>query len=518
MAQAWLVAGLLMMLALASPAFGSPTQAGDPFEKPVVLTGLTIDGVTVYPLHTLAPLYADALAREVTIEDLARIAQAVTDKYRKDGYFLSRAIVPPRAPGGHARLRVIEGYIDEIEVTGDAAPAVEVLLAGLTERRPLRLSDLERRLTLAGDLPGVKPVSRIEPVLDDPARHKLVVAAGLKRWSGSLYVDNRGSRSVGPVQANLRLARNSLVLAGDQLALSVLTVPSDPAEFVQGELSYGSALPGDTRLRVAASASRSRQGSAPLNNKVGTGSQSVALRLAHPLVRERKRSVWATVTLDARHVEQSFRNGGAYDDNLRVARVGLQADRGGGGSTTGGYVQVARGLEILGATKTPGRANSRFDADGGFWKVNAGASHYRDLGRRAGLYLAADGQWSADRLLLSEEFAPGGLPYGRAYNYAEISGDSGVGALAELRYGFAPKASAVSFVQGYAFVDAAKVWNKSSAFSVPSAAFSSAGAGMRITVRNRFTARVEAARPLTRTPYETADKDWRVFAAISASF
>jgi len=302
------------------------------------------------------------------------------------------------------------------------------------------------------------------------------------------------------------------------LGLSVLTVPADPGEFLQSEVSYGASLPGESRLRAAVSASRSRQGAAPLNNKVGTESQAASVRIAHPLVRGRKRSVWAAFTLDSRHVEQSFRNGGAYADDLRVARASLQADRGQGGRSISGYVQVARGLEILGATRSKGLSNSRFDADGSFWKLNFGASHYRDIGPRAGVYLSADGQWSPDGLLLSEEFAPGGLPYGRAYNYAEVSGDSGAAALAELRYGVAPKASAVTFVQTYAFVDAAKVWNKASAVSVPSAAFSSAGAGVRITLKGRFTARLEAARPLTRTPYETRDKDWRAFAALSGWF
>lgn len=108
-----------------------------------VLTGLTIDGVSAYPLRDLAPLYADALAREISPDELVRIAQAITDKYRKDGYFLSRAIVPPQTgPPGQARLRVYEGYIDAVEVTGDAAPALEALLSGLTGKRPLRLVDL----------------------------------------------------------------------------------------------------------------------------------------------------------------------------------------------------------------------------------------------------------------------------------------------------------------------------------------------------------------------------------------
>lgn len=517
--RTWLFVALLATAGLVAPAFAESRPGPDkPPTERFVLTGLTIDGVSAYPQKELAPLYSNYLARDVAMEDLVKIAQAITDKYRADGYFLSRAVVPPQAPGGHARIRVYEGYIDQVEVTGEAAPAVEALLAGVSGRKPLRLADLERRLTLAKDLPGVKPSSRIEPILDDPARHKLVVVAGLKRWTGSIYVDNRGARSVGPVQANVRIGVNSVVIPGDQLAMSVLTVPNDPAEFIQGEVAYNAPLPGDSRLRVAASASQSRQGSAPLNNTVGTRSQAVSLRVAHPLIRDRKHAVWATATIDGRHVEQSYRNGAAYGDDLRVARASLQADSGDGRSSTSGYAQVSRGLEILGATKTAGRSHSRFDADGGFWKVNVGASHYRDLGRRTGVYVSADAQWSPNHLLLSEEFAPGGLPYGRAYNYAEISGDSGAGAMAEFRYGFAPKASKITFVQAYAFVDGAKVWNKPSAYSLKSAAFASAGAGLRVTLNNRVTARVEAAKPLTRTPYETGDKDWRLFAAISASF
>jgi len=484
-----------------------------------VLRSLTIEGVSAYPLRDLAPLYADYLTREISTEDLVRIAQAITDKYRADGYFLSQAAVPRQVgENGYARLRVYEGYIDDVEVTGDAAPALEVLLSGLTGRRPLRLSDLERRLILATDLPGVRARSRIEPVLDDPARHRLVVTAGLKRWTGSVYVDNRGTDSVGPVQTNLRLARNGLLRPGDQLAVSAVTIPVDPAEFLQSEFSYGTSLANGARLRGAISASRSRQGSTPLNNNVGNESRAASIRMAVPLVRGRRESLWAAVIGDARHVEQVFTNGGSYSDDLRVLRGSLQADRGDASSTSSAFVQVSRGLDVLGATARAGVGNSRFDADGQFWKVNAGGSHYRDLGTKAGVYLAADAQWAPDQLLLSEEFAPGGLPYGRAYNYAEISGDSGIAGLAELRFGFAPKRSAVSFFQTYVFADAAKVWNKPTSFGLRSAALASAGGGVRLTLRDRVTLRVEAARPLTRRPFETKDKDWRGFVSLWAGF
>lgn len=485
-----------------------------------VLTGLTIDGVTAYPLKALAPLYDTALAREISPDDLVRIAQAITDKYRADGYFLSRAVVPPQVgPPGHARIRVYEGYIDDVKVTGDAAPALQALLAGLTEHRPLLLSDLDRRLTLATDLPGVQTRSHLEPVLDDPARHHLVVDATLQKWTGSLYVDNRGTRDVGPIQATGRVGVNSLARAGDQLALSVLTVPDNPKEFVQAELSYAAGLANGDRLRLAISASRAQQGASPLNNAVGNESQAASARFAVPLQRERLQSIWASVTLDVRHVEQVYTNGQAYADDLRVLRGGLQYDRSAGGGSNDAYVLVSRGLDILGASSGPSIAHSRFDADGGrFWKVNVGGSHYNDIGRYAGLYLAADAQWAPKPLLLSEQFAPGGSPYGRAYNYSEITGDKGVAGVAELRIGWDPKLRPLTFLQTYGFVDGAQTWYIPGRFGTGgSAALASAGVGVRLSFK-RTTLRFEAAKPLTRTPFETGDKGWRGFVSLWTGF
>jgi hemolysin activation/secretion protein len=514
-----LAAAIALTVAPARAAETAPGAAcpgrGDCF----VLTAVTVDGVTAYPLKDLAPLYADYLAREISPDDLVRIAQAITDKYRADGYFLSRAVVPPQSgPPGHARIRVYEGYIDEVQVTGDAAPALESLLAGLTEHRPLRLSDLERRLTLATDLPGVRARSRIEPMLDDPARHHLVVDASLQKWTASLSVDNRGTRDVGPVQATGRAGVNSLIRPGDQLALSVLTVPDDPGEFTQGELSYAAGLSNGARLRMAVSASRSRQGTSPLNNAVGNESRAAVVRLAVPLQRGRRQSVWASATFDVRHVEQVYTNGQAYSDDLRVLRAGLQLDRSAGGSYNGGYVLVSRGLNVLGASSQPGLTHSRFDADGQFWKVNVGGSHYNDIGRYAGLYLAADAQWAPKPLLFAEQFAPGGSPYGRAYNYSEIAGDKGLAGLAELRVGWDPKLGPLTFFQTYGFVDAAKTWYVPGRFgSGGSAALASAGGGVRLTFK-RATLRLEIARPLTRTPFETGDKHWRGFMSLWTGF
>lgn len=503
----------------ADPAPTDPAACIPASDDCFVLMALTVDGVTAYPMQEIAPFYADYLTREVSMADLVRIAQAITDKYRADGYFLARAVVPPQSgPRGVVRLSVYEGYIGEVQVDGPAAGAVDALLTGVMDARPLKLADLDRRLTLATDRPGLKLKTHLEPVIDDPAQHRLVVYADRQRLALSLYGDNRGTESAGPWQLYGRLAANSALVAGDQLAASVLTIPEDPQEFTQAEVAYLYPLATGGSVGVRASAARARDASANLGQVVGNENQFASLRWSHPLARGRKHAIWGALAFDASRIQQDWGSAGGYEDNLRVLRASVFATRQDDGRSLTGFAQLSRGLDILGASDATGRTRSRWDADGQFWKVNLHASHYRDLGRRAGVYVQADAQWSPDTLLAAEEFAAGALPYGRAYNYAEIAGEKGAGALVELRYGWDPKPQAISFFQLYGFADTAKVWRKDGFPGFKSAALASAGGGARITVHRRATLRLEAARPLTRTPYVTGDKDWRLFTSLTASF
>ncbi len=479
-----------------------------------VLTAMTIDGVTAYPMAELAPLYDDRLAREADIGDLVRVAEAITAKYRADGYFLTRAAAPYEIADGQGRLVVYEGYVGEIAFEGDAMPAVGALFADLPERRPLKLSDLDRRLSLAGDLPGVKVTARLEPILEDPARHRLVVATKVRRVAGNLYADNRGTDSAGPLQVYTRGALNSVVVSGDQLALGLLSTPEDFEEFAQADLSYSIPLRGGARLRAMATASTARDQADGFNASLGNESQSASLRLSVPVVRQRDRSLWAAATAEARRVEQNWANAD-YEDEILVARASLSGDRDWSGGYTTGFAQVSRGFGGFGGEPPDGR--TRWDAGARFWKLNLYGSHYRDIGRKAGVFVSASGQWSPDPLLSSEEFSAGGLPVGRAYDYGEIMGDRGLAGQAELRVGWDPHLRPLTFFQTYAFFEGAKVWNYNAAPGWESAALTSTGGGLRL-VFDDVALRMELAKPLTRTPYTQNDRGLRGFVTLTASF
>ena len=480
------------------------------------MDALSIEGLTAYKPNALLPTYRAYLTREVSAADLVAIATAITDRYRADGYFLSRAVAPPQLRGGHVgQIRVYEGYISEVRVTGSAAPIVTRLAKGIQNRRPLRLSELERVLRLAADTPGMDVKSHLEPVEADPAQHRLVITATQKRWSVSTYVDNRGPKDAGPWQASMRAALNSTLLAGDQLALAVLTVPDRVRAFTFGELSYFAPIGArGAGLRGAVGISRSSEGGSPLSRLVGGESWEATISYLNPLVLSRRLTIWAQVTADARHLEHHWDPTTGYLDEVRALRGLITATEAATGHVLNLSAQIAAGER---GSVAPGAAHtlSRPDASRDFWKANAHASYYRDIGAHAGVYLSADGQWTPNRLMSSEQFTVGGAPYGRGYDYADIYGDRGVAATVELRAGFNPRRAGITYVQGYSFVDAGKVWNSGPGGARQSLV--STGVGVRVRIGERVTLGVEAARRLTHTLAEPK-LGWRPSVSLSTVF
>lgn len=484
----------------------------------LVLTSMLIQGVSAYPLADLADTYDQQLARRVSVDDLVQSANAITARYRNDGYFLTRAVVAETDPTiGAARIVVFEGYISELQLTGEGARAVEPILKPLVNQRPLTIGELDRRLSLASDVPGIKLTSRIEPVIGDPAQHRLVVETQMTSGSAGAYVDNRGSENQGPWQVYLSGARNSTFTPGDQMTLGVLTVPERPNELTYVDASYSVVAPGGGRIRFGVSGYET---DAPIQNAsgwIGGSSRMASVTLSHPLIRSRDKNLWLNAGLDVRRVDQNYAATGRSDETLTVARVSVAAQRRFSPGWVAGSVQLSKGLDAFGATTQRSPLNTRYDATGEFVKVNAQVSGYRDLSKYVGVYVEAAGQWSHDPLLSSEEFFVGGPTYGRGYDYGETSGDKAVAGMIEARVGYDPKGDLIAFAQAFAFFDTAKVWNKTPGRDW-SEQLSSAGFGSRITFDRKATLRIEIAKPLSRPPYNQPDKGWRTFVSLSKQF
>src|SRR6185437_15638012 len=147
-----------------------------------------------------APLIGPYLHHQIALTDLFKLADAITAKYRADGYILSRAVVPAQHIGKTAKIAAVEGFVSAVHFQGYDSPRLEYYGEAITQSRPLRASVLERYLLLANDLAGVTAHAVLAPSPDVEGSATLTVITEQKRADAQLAMDNRGTKYIGPFQ------------------------------------------------------------------------------------------------------------------------------------------------------------------------------------------------------------------------------------------------------------------------------------------------------------------------------
>ena len=121
-----------------------------------------------YAPEDIDPLYRGRLGTTVSLADIYDIANALTNKYRNEGYILTQVVVPPQTiENGLVRLQVVEGFVDGITIAGEpresAVKQFRKYADNLRENNILSAQNLERYLLLINDLPGVTARSVLSP-------------------------------------------------------------------------------------------------------------------------------------------------------------------------------------------------------------------------------------------------------------------------------------------------------------------------------------------------------------------
>lgn len=293
-----------------------------------------------------------------------------------------------------------------------------------------------------------------------------------------------------------------------------------------GELNYGSAgftLPlghEGTRLLASGSITRTRPGFLLTPFDVHGLAKNLNLELMHPFIRLRSENLSGTVRfnyLDGRRTDNL--GGPAIVDRLSVLRLGSvfqNVDSLAGANTVS--AEISKGLGIFNSTSSSDLNTTRPGADDRFLKATAELSRLQRLTPMFDLYGSVTGQWSAERLLSSEQFGVGGIAYGSAYDSSEITGDEGIAARGELRLNN-PLKTHLHASQLYTFYDIGKVWDPgNTAANLRVASLASAGGGLRVGFNQNISGYVEIAKPLTRDVGTMGDREPRLFGALTAKF
>ena len=503
-------------------------QSGDDQAEPEIrftLRGVILDGVTAYRPDELRQVYRRYLNRSVNLKVVQYLADALTAKYRNDGYILSQVLVPPQKVGreGEIRLKVVEGHIETVKFEGPVQGPPKVLKwfrKRILRSRPLNVNVLERFLLLINDQPGMRARSVLTPSKTNPGTAELTIVLEHKPVDATLDINNRGSKFNGPVQFSAGVSVNSMLRLYERIQMNgIITGETDELRYFSGSVDLPVTLEG-TRLFASGSVASSQPGGGLEVFNVDGDSSSFNFQVMHPLLRTRERNLTASLGFGLINSETTLLGVTTAKDRVRFFRAGLTldvADRWQGINIVS--VRLTQGLDILGSRETGSAALSREFGESDFTKLDGELVRYQRLAPNWSLMLSSAWQGSFDNLLASQEFTAGGPRFLRGYDSSEISGDGGMSLIAELQYTHHLDKWYVKTLQPYLFFDYGAVFhkhelNRTDFFED----LKSAGAGVRVGFVKWVSGYLEVAQPIDKIVSSEGDRDARVFFGLTARY
>jgi hemolysin activation/secretion protein len=509
---------------------GGPGAAAPPkgaAEIRFTLRRVDIQGGTVYREAELATLFHDKIGRNVSVADIYALAEAITAKYRNDGYLLSQALVPPQQIGdGVVRLRIVEGFVQNVTIVGGTpgqTDYIKRIADKIAQDFPLRSATIERYLLLINDLAGVTATGALKPARTIAGAADLIVTVSQKMFDGNIGFDNRASRYFGNYEVNAGVGLNSALGEYERFSARFLAATTYQTHYTD----LGAELPVGTeglKLRLRGLFGNDHPGASLTPLDVHDSSYLVTAGAEYPIIRSRLENLRVSGEFDISQVNSDILADAThlYD---RVRPVRLTATYDIADTLTQMLavnlvsIELSQGINFLGATE-PGPLRTRTDGRPDFTKANMYVSRDQPIRGPFSLELAAAAQLSSGPLFFSEAFGIGGPQFGRAYDPSEILGDSGAAGSAELRYTRAGDGNIVRRYQLFAYYDGGAVWNDGALQPglYRSTTVMSTGFGVRLNLAYGFAASGEVDFPLTRNVQALGNRDPRFFFSLAAQF
>lgn len=472
------------------------------------LNGIILEGNHVYSTNELQFLYEKQLHKTISVADLFAIVQSITNYYRNNGYILSRAILPPQhVKGGVVRVKIIEGYIGNVTVTGKPRGAkclVEAFGENIRSCPPLRVQNMERYMLLANEIPGVDVKAVLSPSKTNVGAADLTLLTNTDPVFGYLSYDNYGTRYIGPQQMTANVGLNSMIASGDAGQVTFTKTPKGQ-ELTYIDANYNMPIYAEgMRLLVGATNAETHPLFVLQPQKIAGLNQNYYTGIQYPLIRSRTESLNLRATFNYQDSSTTtIGNAELYTDHLRSLGVGASynfSDKYYGANLVSG--DLRQGLPILGYTSNTNPLTARTSRPGGrgdYTKIMLTLSRLQAIKGPVSLYGILNGQWAFNPLLSSEQFTFGGSQIGRGYDVAELIGDKGADGSLELRYDLIAERLMMQALQFYIFYDAGMIWNYKNLGGTPTKQSAiSTGIGVRFFFQKYVSGNLMWTQPVTK--------------------
>ena len=491
-----------------------PMQPAAPGNLPALITIKRFDvtGSTVFSPAELARITGKYTNKPLDFAQLLQVASEITQLYVSNGYINSGAYVPGDrsldANGGTIEIKVIEGRVEDIVVTGTKRldPNYIKSRIALGVGKVLKIDRTIDSLRLLQLDPLIKSISTELVSGQQPGTSIIQIAVTESpNWQAGASIANNRTPSVGEIIAQVSVSQNNLTGMGDGIGV---TYGKSEASSVL-DLNYTLPLnPRNGTLRFQYSNSNSRVIESPFDRlDINSNGQDFGLTYRQPIVQTPSQEFALGATLARRETNTgylfsvigeriAYPTPGADANGLtRVAAARFFQD----------YTvkdtqqvfalrsQVSLGVNALGATINPSSPDSQFLS----WRGQA--QYVRSLAPNSIFLFKVETQLADRPLLAIEQIGLGGQDTIRGYRQDLLLADNGVIASAEVRLPIFTAPDSRQVFQVVPFLDFGLGWNQPNNPSPnpnPST-IASGGLGLRYQGGDNFSARLDYGIPFT---------------------
>ncbi len=464
------------------------------------ISSVRVTGATYFPAAEVDALFASLLGRKIVLQDLRDAAQKLEDRYRAEGFFLTRVFVPPqKVKDGVLEVQVLEGYIGDVFVDGPnpaSTRLIEEMMAPVPKERPAKFNQLERRMLLINDIPGLSGTTVLQQGGALGSSEMLVSAVKVPNQYRATF-SNTSSEVIGPLAYSLggtisqpfnRPGALDVTLSASGQKLKELRSVNTRYAMPIGSRGFVGSLGGLIAF--------ARPGGSVADLDVRSRVMSINARFRAPLVRSRANSVYLDFGLAVNRNKTSILGELLSDDRSTVAEATLSWQQANWlKGDTNVSLSLFQGLTMLGANDATAPLASVIGFEPRFQRLVYTLQRNQQMMRRLSAQVDVQGKYTTDRLSSGETISFGGSSIGRGYDPSLIGGERGIGLAGELRYAVPYAAETlIEGVQLYTFADYARATALATeVLEKETNKISSLGLGLRMTMFGRFNVDVQGA-------------------------
>jgi hemolysin activation/secretion protein len=207
----------------------------------VLVRRITVEGVTLLSKQEIKNITSMFEGKELSLKAMQKVADLITDEYRKKGYTTSRAFIPPQTiRDGLLIVRVVEGKLGNLEIKGNRYFKTSLLEKniGIKPAGYFDYSALQRSLVYINEHPDRTAKAILVPGREPGTTDIIIEVEDVFPFHVGFEYDNYGSRYIEENRYSLVLEHNNLLGFDDKLYFKLQYAEASRLRLKQGRYIF----------------------------------------------------------------------------------------------------------------------------------------------------------------------------------------------------------------------------------------------------------------------------------------